>query len=65
MLLAGTGPGGGAATRRALTFSWGYKQPGARPGLVPITCEVQNDGPPFNAIIEVSADQLGRAKPAA
>ena len=31
-------------------------------GWFPITCEVQNDGPAFNAIIEVSAEQLGRGQ---
>ena len=34
-------------------------------GWFPITCELQNDGPAFNAIIEVSAAQMGRGKPAA
>lgn len=29
-------------------------------GWFPITCELQNDGPSFNAVIEVSAQQMGR-----
>ena len=31
-------------------------------GWFPITCELQNDGPSFNAIIEVSAGQMGQAQ---
>jgi hypothetical protein len=29
-------------------------------GWFPITCELQNDGPSYNAVIEVSAQQMGR-----
>ena len=31
-------------------------------GWFPITCELQNDGPAFNAIIEISAAQMGRGQ---
>ena len=37
----------------------GYNNLLPRQGWFPITCEVQNDGPAFNGIIEVSAEQLG------
>jgi len=37
----------------------GYNNLLPRQGWFPITCEVQNDGPAFNGIIEVSAENFG------
>jgi len=61
LLLAGPGRAAGPPPPRFDVFL-GYNNLVPDQGWFPITCEVQNDGPPFNAIIEVSADQLGRGQ---
>jgi hypothetical protein len=61
LLLAGPGRAAGPPPPR-FDVSLGYQNMVPDQGWFPITCEVQNDGPPFNAIIEVSADQLGRGQ---
>ncbi len=51
------------AARAALQFDafLGYDNIVPERSWFPVTCELQNDGPPFNAVIEVSADEFGRA----
>lgn len=61
-LLLLAAPAGQAAGPRFDVFP-GYNYIVPDQGWFPITCEVQNDGPSFNAIIEVSAEQVGRDKP--
>ena len=50
-----------ASTRGAIQFDvWpGYEQTIHEAAWFPITCEIFNDGPGFNAIIEVAGGQLG------
>ena len=50
----------GADSRFDVFPGYDYLQPDH--GWFPITCEVQNDGPSYNAVIEVSAQQLGSAQ---
>jgi len=57
-LLLLAGPASQAAGPRFDVFL-GYNNLVPDQGWFPITCEVQNDGPGFNAIIEVSAGQIG------
>jgi len=61
LLLLSAGHAQAAAPPRFDVFA-GYGNLLPAQGWFPITCEVQNDGPPFTAIIEVSADQLGRGQ---
>ena len=51
-------PGSQAAGPRFDVFL-GYNNRLPAQGWFPITCEVQNDGPAFNGIIEVSAENIG------
>ena len=51
-----------AATKPRFDVFVGYGNYLPYQGWFPITCEVQNDGLAFNAIIEVSAEQLGRGQ---
>src|ERR1039458_8454194 len=60
-LLLLAGPASQAAGPRFDVFL-GYNNLLPDQGWFPITCEVQNDGPGFNAIIEVSASQMGRGQ---
>ena len=60
-LLLLAAPAGQAAGPRFDVFP-GYNYIVPDQGWFPITCEVQNDGPSFNAIIEVSAEQVGRGQ---
>ena len=60
LLLAGPKPGGGPRFDVFLGYGNNFIVPDQ--GWFPITCEVQNDGPAFNAIIEVSAAQMGRGQ---
>ena len=49
------------AARAALQFDafMGYDDLVPEQGWFPITCEVDNDGPPFNAVIEITARDFG------
>jgi hypothetical protein len=49
------------AARAALQFDafLGYDDTMPERSWFPITCELQNDGPPFNAVVEISAEDFG------
>lgn len=52
------------AARAALQFDafLGYDDILPERSWFPITCELHNDGPPFNAIVEIAAEDFGRGQ---
>ncbi|MGA2557626.1 MAG: hypothetical protein ABSG04_15265, partial [Verrucomicrobiota bacterium] len=61
LLLALAAPASQAAGLRFDVFL-GYNNLVPDEGWFPITCEIQNDGPGFNGIIEVNASDIGRGQ---
>ena len=61
LLLALAGTASQAAGLRCDVFL-GYNGLVPDEGWFPITCELQNDGPGFNGLIEISASQIGRGQ---
>jgi hypothetical protein len=61
LLLLPAGPAQAATEPRFDVFV-GYNNILPDQGWFPITCEVQNDGPSFDAVIEVSTEQVGRSQ---